>query len=224
MGYSNRTNLLSPANFGSWMVFDIPTGISKGSCCCLYIFAYFKANVRYTLVRHHLLSGCHGLLMDLLLKDKQKEQSGQHITTDILALHSNIKNYVDKVGPTEDDAWDFCLPASHFDYCNIEIRWRFSLMCRSLYSPSISSSKLLTQQQQQRATHFHSSTKFTLLRTYSVYVPVLLLMANLNKERAISSGSQGNDRHAYVKGGRGFVCPASRCFMTFLLDTLSTAA
>ncbi|KAM7251106.1 hypothetical protein ACFE04_022989 [Oxalis oulophora] len=73
--------------------------------------------------------------------------------------------------------------------------------------------------------------KFTLLRTYSVYDPVLLLMVNLNKQRAISSGSraissgsQGNDRHAYVKGGRGFVCPASRCFLTFLLDTQSTVA
>ncbi|KAM7250779.1 hypothetical protein ACFE04_022662 [Oxalis oulophora] len=41
--------------------------------------------------------------------------------------------------------------------------------------------------------------QFTLFRTYSVYVPVLLLMANLNNQRAISSGSQGNDRHAYVK-------------------------
>ncbi|KAM7252103.1 hypothetical protein ACFE04_023986 [Oxalis oulophora] len=30
MGSSNETNLLSPANFGSWMVFDIPIGISKG--------------------------------------------------------------------------------------------------------------------------------------------------------------------------------------------------
>ncbi|KAM7270417.1 hypothetical protein ACFE04_029631 [Oxalis oulophora] len=70
----------------------------------------------------------------LTAKRRIEAQSGQHITTDILAFLSNIKNCVDKVGPTEDttnaliayalhltnryacflqskdDAWDFFLP------------------------------------------------------------------------------------------------------------------
>ncbi|KAM7272917.1 hypothetical protein ACFE04_027581 [Oxalis oulophora] len=33
MGSSSGTNLLSPVNFDSWMIFDIPTGISKGQWC-----------------------------------------------------------------------------------------------------------------------------------------------------------------------------------------------
>ncbi|KAM7251142.1 hypothetical protein ACFE04_023025 [Oxalis oulophora] len=281
------------------------------------IFYYAKRNV----AKHAKYWGAAAAFTFSLISRliRTKEQSGQHITTDILALLSNIKNCVDKVGPNEDDAWDFCLPASHFDYCNIEIRWRFSLMCRDtleilidvqnrarnidshsgqlditqeltvlvqtyakrclesvwlsvdelcecyigtrieleILIPTVDSSdnarletmlRTLRKDSKRQRSSYRSTTrllafyqyaqhqflllnmlvvahieaarllsfyqyahhqflvlnmlavalacaqKFTLLRTYSVYVLVLLLMAHLNKQRAISSGSQGNDR------------------------------
>ncbi|KAM7271934.1 hypothetical protein ACFE04_031148 [Oxalis oulophora] len=127
MGSSNGTNLLSPANFGSWMVFDIPIGINKGPVVSKWNNDAKRANPSLPVIRLPWTSD------GLTAKRRTEAQSGQHITTDILALLSNNKNCVDKVGPTvdatnaliayafhltnryacflqsKDDAWDFCL-------------------------------------------------------------------------------------------------------------------
>ncbi|KAM7250511.1 hypothetical protein ACFE04_022394 [Oxalis oulophora] len=298
MGSSNGTNLFSAANFGSWMIFDIPTGISKGPVGAAAAFTF-------------------SLISRLI---RTKEQSGQHITTDILALLSNIKNCVDKVGPTEEltvlvqtyakrclgSVW---LSVDELCECYIGTRIELEILIPTVDSsitqeltvlvqtyakrclesvwlsvdelcecyigtrieleiliPTVDSSdnarletmlRTLRKDSKRQRSSYRSTTrllafyqyaqhqflllnmlvvahieaarllsfyqyahhqflvlnmlavalacaqKFTLLRTYSVYVLVLLLMAHLNKQRAISSGSQGNDRHAYVKGGRG---------------------
>ncbi|KAM7271477.1 hypothetical protein ACFE04_030691 [Oxalis oulophora] len=62
--------------------------------------------------------------MDLLHKDEQRHKSGKHIRTDILALLSNIKNCVHRVGFTEDTTNALIANALHLTNCYACIpRW-----------------------------------------------------------------------------------------------------
>ncbi|KAM7250840.1 hypothetical protein ACFE04_023534 [Oxalis oulophora] len=79
MGSSNGTNLLSPANFSmssgvKWHNDAIKSKQNKSNGSrCSAAFTFLLIPKRYDLVCHHLLSGCHGLLMDLLHKDEQRD-------------------------------------------------------------------------------------------------------------------------------------------------------
>ncbi|KAM7270548.1 hypothetical protein ACFE04_029762 [Oxalis oulophora] len=212
--------------------------------------------------------------MDLLHIDEQRHKSGQYIRTDILALLSNIKNCVDKVGSTEDTTNALIAYALHLTNCYGIPRWGIEnfVICSLMRLTVAESGKVValnlilkchpysvapfmlqillllckskchiiihihmperTSAMQEQIPHHHSYTharkdetflvrwlkcvylctltdkwstmavilakfpqkqaiglidsQLTLLRTYSVYVPVLLLMANLNQQKELS--------------------------------------
>ncbi|KAM7272081.1 hypothetical protein ACFE04_031295 [Oxalis oulophora] len=69
-----------PAKISSWMVFDIPTGINKGPVVSKWNNDAKRANPSPLVIRLPWTS--HGLTA----KRRTEAQSGQHITTDILAF------------------------------------------------------------------------------------------------------------------------------------------
>ncbi|KAM7251620.1 hypothetical protein ACFE04_023503 [Oxalis oulophora] len=256
MGSSNGTNLFSTANFGSWMVFDIPTGISKGpvGAAAAFTFSLISRlidtleilidvqnrarnidshsgqldNASYSALEYRELRNMLIKLMrldctDFLVQTYAKRclESVWLSVDELCECYIGTKIELEILIPTVDSSDNARLEtmlrtlrkdskrqrSSYRSTTRLLAFYQYAqhqfLLLNMLVVAHIEAARLLSFYQYAHhqflvlnmlAVALACAQKFTLLRTYSVYVLVLLLMAHLNKQRAISSGSQGNDR------------------------------